>query len=753
VEVIEKALIEWQDLEEGKSELRIDRVLRINKAADYVLTIEVNNKKAWLIKRSYSDIAYAVAIGDARILEGEIFPELLRAETDIKQAHRTRREKWYALLEPLLNHAGDEYLLDPRRRGAKINEIAQAQGEITASKKALYAKFRLYLQAGCSPNAFLSKHHKCGARGKRRVAERQDMPKLGRRSALSKEAEHAIGIRVTTDIERKFERGIKRFYKGKTSLKDAFDLTIREFFYKEKKIVDGKRQTVLPPAAELPTYRQFRYYYEKVYRQRDPVAENIRRRGERAHNLKSRETIGDPKELAFGPGAHYQIDSTISDVHIVSSLDVLRIIGRPVTYGCMDGFSHAVAGLSVTLEGPNWTGAMLALDVVMADKVAFCAEYDIPIDPNEWPIQGFPQAICADRGEFEGFNATNLVNGLRIRVDTTAPYRTDWKAIVERQFGLLNQRCVNFLPGRVRKLSRGEPDARLDAMLTLYDFRQLLLIYVLDYNMNFYLENYRKDEFMIADHVERYPLDLWNWGVQNRGKCFNATSRDHVRLNLLPRRTVSVTGSGIHFEGELFYTCERALRENWFGRANLHGNWKEEVAFEPRTTEPVYLITDSGTKIEPCHLTAASRHLRSRDLHEVADYFEMERQAKEAAESRRQQSRANAHDKQDAIITRAAERKESALLASGKLSKSVLVSGMKENRAKERELEREAGRWLLGDSDTVPASETEIENSTEEIEDEQNLAAPSMLDVLRQQRDERWKGDEDRDRSRESRNG
>ena len=279
-------------------------------------------------------------------------------------------------------------------------------------------------------------------------------------------------------------------------------------------------------------------------------------------------------------------------------------------------------------------------------------------------------------------------------------------------------------------------------MLTLYDFRQLLITYIIDYNLNFYLKKYGKDEFMIADHVERYPLDLWNWGVQNRGKCFNAAARDHVRLNLLPRRTVSVTGSGIHFEKELYYTCERALREHWFSRANLRGNWKMEVAFDPRTTDRVYLITDGGTKIEPCHLTAASRHRKGRDQYEVADYFEMERQAKEAAESRRQQSRARVHDKHDAIIARAAERKEAALLAAGKISKSVRVSGMKENRAEERERERESGKWLLGEPDVAASVGTESNDRAQAIEDEQNYAAPSRLNLLRQQRENRWKGDE-----------
>jgi hypothetical protein len=742
VEIIEGSLIEWQDLEEGKSALRIDRVLRVNKAADYILTIEVNSDRAWAIKRSFSEIVHAVTIDSACLLESDIFPELFRAEKDIKQAHRDRRDSLHSLLAPLINHDGEEYLLDARRRGAKINEIARTQGELTLAKKNIYKHFRRYLQAGCNPNAFLPSFDKCGGSGKRRVAERPDLPKLGRPSALGKVAGHAIGIRITPEIERKFERGVKRFYKNEISLRDTYELTLNEFLYKELKIVDGKRQTILPPAEELPTFKQFRYWYEQVYRERDPVADNISRKGQRAHNLESRETIGDPKELAFGPGSLYQIDSTISDVHIVSSLDPLRIIGRPVTYGCMDVFSHAAAGICVTLEGPNWTGAMLALDGVAADKVAFCAEYDSQIDVSQWPIQGLPQAICADRGEFEGFNATNLVTGLRLRVDTTAPYRADWKYLVERQFGLHNQRCVNFLPGRVRKLSRGDPDPRLAAVLTLYDFRQLLITYILDYNQNFYLEKYGKDEFMIADHVERYPLDLWNWGVQNRGKCFNAAARDHVRLNLLPRRTVSVTGSGIHFEKELYYTCERALRENWFSRANLRGNWKMEVGFDPRTTDRVYLITDGGTKIEPCHLTAASRHLKGRDQHEVADYFEMERQAKEAAESRRQQSRASVHDKHDAIIARAAERKEAALLAAGKISKSVRVSGMKENRAEERERERESGKWLLGELDVPASVGAESNDRAQEIEDEQSYAAPSRLDLLRQQRKNRWKGNE-----------
>lgn len=762
MEIIKGSVLQWQEFEAGRSELRLDRVLEFNKPEDYVFTIEITvedeaekgkagknegvdegrkiggNKREWVVRRKYSEVAYAIATGGIRVLE-EINPRLIRAEKDIKPSHRERRDKIHTFLKPLLGEDGQIYMLDSRRRGAKVNEIAQARGGFNLTKMMIYKHYRAYLESGCNPNAFLPLHDNCGRRGKRRVAERTDMPKPGRLSARGRAVGHPIGIRITADIERKFERGIKRFYKDNVSLEDSYKLTIREYFFKELKVEGKNRTRILPPPEELPTLYQYKYFYEKVYRKRDPVAENKRRKGERRHNLEDRETTGSAQSLAFGPGSLYQIDSTIGDAHMVSSFDRLRLIGRPVVYGCMDVFSHALAGMSALLEGPSWLGAMLALDVVMMDKVRFCAEYGIEIDPGEWPIQGWPQGLCADRGEFEGYDATNLVKGLKTRVDTTAPYRADWKAIVERQFGLLNQRIVNFIPGRVRKLTRGESDPRLKAVLTPDEFRQVLILYALDYNMNFYLEHYPMDEFMIADGVKRYPLDLWHWGVQNRGKNHQAATHDQVRLNLMPRRTVTVTGSGIHFEKHLYYTCERAVRENWFPQANVHGSWEMEAAFDKRTNARIYLITESGTKLEPCRLTEASQHLNGRDFYEIADYFETEQQAAEVARGRRLQTSTNLHDKADAIISNAVDQKEMALMAAGEISKSVLLSGVKENRAIERDHEREVGKWLLGEPEPPPAADEEIEDQTDEAEEEENYAAPSLLDVLQQQREEKLK--------------
>jgi hypothetical protein len=78
--------------------------------------------------------------------------------------------------------------------------------------------------------------------------------------------------------------------------------------------------------------------------------------------------------------------------------------------------------------------------------------------------------------------------------------------------------------------------------------------FLADFLVLFYLSDYQKDSFMIADAVERYPLDLWNWGIRNCSGHLRTLPREIVRLNLLPRKQATITPQGIRFEPELYYT-------------------------------------------------------------------------------------------------------------------------------------------------------------------------------------------------------
>jgi hypothetical protein len=74
---------------------------------------------------------------------------------------------------------------------------------------------------------------------------------------------------------------------------------------------------------------------------------------------------------------------------------------------------------------------MMAIANAASDKVTFCREYGIEITEEDWPVHHLPEAILADRGELEGKNAENLVNGLHVKIMNTPPYRCDWKGIIE----------------------------------------------------------------------------------------------------------------------------------------------------------------------------------------------------------------------------------------------------------------------------------------------------------------------------------
>lgn len=684
------ALISWQVSVTGQQAPFIERILWMEPGArTIVVTIEIFGKRSLPIVRTYDEITMAIATNEAQVLSNDPYDSLRRPDTCIKPKHREIRDKAWRCIEPLVTNMDFDLLTNPWRRGPLVTRRAEAGygNEVT-----IYKKLRRFWQRGMIKNALLPLYDNCGAPGKRRLSEDQNAPKLGRKPSRPFNTEGCIGIRMTPEIERRFERGIKKFYEtpDKRTLTDAFDLTIKDFFWSEMRLQDGILVPVLLPAEQLPTFDQFRYWYENIYR--DERRKSKSRGGKREYNLRHREILGDSTLMSFGPGAIYQIDATIGDIYLVSSFDRTRIIGRPVVYFCVDVFSRVIAGFCVTLEGPSWVGAMLAIDNVVDDKVAFCAEHGITIEEQDWPCHHLPGAFLADRGEFVGYNADNLPNAFGTTVHNTPPWRADFKGIVERQIGIAQEKVIHFTPGAViKRRGRGDPDYRLDAVLTLDDLRKLLICHVLDYNINHYMKWYKKDEFMIADHVARYPLDIWHWGVSNGFSHLQPMSRETVRLNLLPRRMASITARGIHLEGELYYTCDLAMREGWFANTRIRGRQGRpiEVCVDTRSANMIYLPLGGNKSLEPCNLTDASKHLLERDVHDVLDYFALEKHAEKAARPRLQQSKAILHAQKDHIVSQAVEQTQAAHIAIGKQSKAARTGGIRDNRNAEKKFEME----------------------------------------------------------------
>lgn len=745
-------LIEWTPaLGEGESKYpRVERILGFDRDTDEVILINIFDEKAFPILRSYAFIEQSHKDGVLAILEKDPFADLMVAEEELTEAQRKLRDEAWEQMAGLLEHENAEFMIFSHKRGpviaAHIQNTARRQSDGSGSKmstRTAYRRLRRWWQSGRRRNAFLPGFRKCGARGEPRRALTttidEDNPKVGRRSALaisSGRARTGCGIKMTDDTYRKFERGYNKFYKDREqrTLKDAFELIVPKHFAVGYRIVNGEPKPVLPKSDRLPTLDQFLYWHKKNVRKVE--GEERSRVGDTAFELRSRQMLGDPRRMGFAPGSLCQIDATILNLNFVSALDRTRIVGRGVLYNGIDVFSSVLQGLCVLMEGPSWVGAMLALDNVARDKVQFCAEYGIEISEDEWPCKGLPNAILADRGEFEGYNANTLVNSFGTTVHNTGVRRADWKSYVENSFGITDKRVIRFTPGYVppKGHERGDPDYALQAVLTPDEGRKLLICHALDYNINFRLKNYRKSQFMVADHVARYPLDIWNWGIRSRGGLLTNPGQDIVRLNLLPRRQASITARGIHFEGDLYYECDLALREGWFVNARKRGQTRIEVAYDPRTTENIYLPLDGGTKLEICRRTLASTNLPPLDYYDAMDYYALERAAYQAAENRELTSKADLQSIKDTIVGEATEKTNAALAAAGHLSKRSRRSGIRANRAAEKEHERQKNQWSFG--------EAASDNANQSDESPEYIPSSSNLGRIGKLIEEKWNKDD-----------
>ncbi|BAY95297.1 MULTISPECIES: Mu transposase C-terminal domain-containing protein [unclassified Tolypothrix] len=720
-------LLEW--LDDSKCN-RIERILWLNLGNNDVVTIELNNTTALPMWQKCSEIEIALAANAVQILEVDPYVVWVQKEEEIDEKHKQHRDEAWQVIEPLIEKG--EQIFIRTIRGRLVADTVVKTGRTSAT---IYNYLRRYWQGGQVKNALLPRFDQCGGSGKLRQNNHR---KRGRPNKLTLGEQQAIGVNVDQQVREYFRRGIQLFYETRSgrTLKQSYQLTLEKFFHQGYETINGVLVPILPPAEELPTYAQFYYWYKK---DRDLCRTLKSRVGEHRFNLRHRAVTGNATNIASGPGSLYQIDATIGDIYLVSSLDRNRLIGRPVIYLVVDVFSRLIVGFSVSLEGPSWLGAMLALENATANKVKFCQEYGIEITEAQWPSHHLPEAILADRGELLSNNANNLVNALGIRVDNTPPFRPDWKPIVERYFRLSNDKLIHWMPGAVHQTyERGDKDYRLDAVLDLNQFRKLMLLCILDHNNQHRLDTYPANEYMIADGVEPYPINLWHWGVQNQG-CPRVMPREIVRLNLLPTDSASVTHQGIYYRG-LFYTCELAVREQWFIKARLEGRWKLSIAYDPRQIDTIYLRNEGGKRMEVCHLLPVSKTFTGRDWHEATDYLALKQQRQQVAQTRSQRSQAVFHATVEEIVCEASTQTEAARCD---LNPHKRVKNIRSSRQLERDHERLSGADYFRPevSDNAQRVVPIVRDSQLEGEEQEYVPPPQPFDKLRRLREESWNND------------
>lgn len=539
-------------------------------------------------------------------------------EKGLPPSWKARRDDKYKLIEPLVE---DKSFLKRLVEKKRTKIIKNRASNLKIKEIYIYRALNEYWEYGQTLNALLPKFEQSGAPGEEKTTDKDQRGKPKKQPVYG--FSERGGVAVTEEHKKQMRNVFDEFYK-KRKIKVVTKL-YRKFlnkFYKNeirKAVIDKKSPKVISIA-------QFRYWFKMLF---DIVADEKETIGDVKWDMNKRALLSGVSELVSGPGDCYEIDSTVADIYVVSKFNRSWVIGRPVIYVVVDRASRIVAGLFVDILYASWDAAKQALLNAFLPKKEFCARYGVVIDEEEWPCNGLPLSIECDRGEMIANAPEYHIAPMGIKLDFAAPTRADWKAVVERRFGIANKEALHDLDGTTlgKPKSRMDPDERKKAIHTLDEVTKILIQDFIEFHKTRNIEEILTGGMVSAD-LEPTPLNFWNYHVSRHIHSLSIIDEEQARAELMPAAKASITGRGIKL-GDMYYSCEIAENENWFELARAEGEYSVDARIDDGSSNTIYVRKDKRSPLVRCNLLP--RHRLYAELHraDVIWLSEWKREKKE----------------------------------------------------------------------------------------------------------------------------
>ncbi|MFZ3590326.1 integrase catalytic domain-containing protein [Bacillus sp. DJP31] len=676
---IPNTVIQWKV---GTKENLYERILWIDRTIDIAIVFPLYEKGGLPQYCSLSELESALE--QELLIKRTTDPYTRTVDEEFINNHKKKMDTSWNRIKDLVLDEPDIY--DPSLRGPMIEEAIKRH---KTTKKTLYKSMRKYWKYGKVPIALLPSYDSSGGPGKTReitdemieeaLKEGKTIKKRGRPPIGVEYHPELEGVNVTKTDKENILKSYKKNYEktSKPQLTKAYRDYLNEYCT-VKEQVNGEEKELLDPTKKYISLHQ---YKTVIYENRDLKRTLIKREGEKGFNLRERAVLGSSTHIKMGPGSVYQMDATPLSLYVVSRYNPEKIIGKATIYLLMDVFSRFITGCYIGL-GHSWDDAKMAvLDSFLNRGLIFNKNEDDLL--KECYI---PQVILTDKGsELIGKDSDNLTNFFGIRVTNAASYRADWKGIVEQQFNQIRQKILD-LPGVVKKgfRERGEKDYRQEAALNLDDLTDAIKAIVEWHNYQNYMSSYVLESDMISDSVEPYPEQLWNWGLKNRNGALNQTTPELAIVNLLSKTQGVISEFGIRFGEKKYYTCELAIKEQWFLRNGPHNGKKVGLAFDTRNNDVVYLLLDGGNQIERCNLMERSKRYVNRRYEEAVHLIHDEKIKENVKEHSYTESKINLDNKLLEIAEKANQKTQEYLKTSN-VSPRKRVKDITENKHEARE--------------------------------------------------------------------
>ena len=331
---------------------------------------------------------------------------------------------------------------------------------------------------------------------------------------------------------------------------------------------------------EHPSFYQFRYFYRKTRNEQNSI---ISRKGLTDYQRNYRPLLGEGVSGYAQNVGVAMLDSTICDIYLVD--DAGKLLGRPILTACVDAYSQMCCGFALTWEG-GMDSLRNLMENVIADKAFYSKQYGIMIKSEEWDCSQLPGVLMTDKGmEYCSENFEQIAE-LGVTVVNLPSYRPELKGVVEKFFDLVQGYYKPYLKGKgviePDFQQRGAHDYRIDACLTLDDFRKVILRCIVHYNSKRKLSSFPYTQDMLNNQVKPYPNELWNYGKTQPGANLITVNQETLKMTMLPRLTGTFSRKGLVVNG-LRYKCEGYTEQYLKGGTCT-------VAYDPDNVSFVWLL-------------------------------------------------------------------------------------------------------------------------------------------------------------------
>jgi hypothetical protein len=154
----------------------------------------------------------------------------------------------------------------------------------------------------------------------------------------------------------------------------------------------------------------------------------------------------------------------------------------------------------------------------------------------------------------------------------------------------------------------------------------------------------------------------------------------------------------------LHYSCPTAEVGQWFDQAAIGGSWDIDVSFNPDNMNQIFWRPDDNSpKFEVCELKEVDRAFLNMSLEDIQDYKALENAKRPGDELRELQAEAEFHAEMQHVAREAQRVAKDAHAGMGHRDQT---SGIRENRAEEKQRMRQENAQIPLESSPPTASET-----------------------------------------------